>query len=135
VARSNAQGCLEAMEEVSGIEKTAGGARYVAPDGTARTLTGNELVSMNLWGFTAKVFADFRKAFRTFLRKKIDEPKSELVIPTAVGDLITAGKATVKVHGTRSPWFGITHAADRPEVVRKINELVDSGAYPRQLWR
>ena len=134
VARSNADGYLQELEEVPGIEKTPTGARCATADGAEKTLSGNELVSMNMWGFTPKVFADLRRAFTAFLRRKIDEPKSELVIPTAVGDLITAGKATVKVLSTGSPWFGITHPADRPQVVGKINDLVEAGAYPRRLW-
>ena len=134
LARSDGRGYLKELEEVPGIEKTPAGARYVTPDGTAKTLTGDELASMNMWGFTAKVFADLRKAFVRFLREKRDEPKSELVIPTSIGHLIDAGKATVKVHSTHSQWFGITHAADRPAVVRKINALIDSGVYPRRLW-
>ncbi|NLF30685.1 MAG: nucleotidyltransferase [Planctomycetes bacterium] len=134
VARSNADGYLQELEEVPGIEKTPTGARCATADGAEKTLSGNELVSMNMWGFTPKVFADLRRAFTAFLRRKIDEPKSELVIPTAVGDLITAGKATVKVLSTGSPWFGITHPADRPQVVGKINDLVERGVYPRRLW-
>ncbi|MFW6155303.1 MAG: nucleotidyltransferase [Planctomycetota bacterium] len=134
LARSDDRDYLQALEEVPGIEKVPGGARYTAADGSIRTLTGDELVSMNMWGFTAKVFADLRKALVKFLRQKRDEPKSELVIPTSIGHLIDAGKATVKVHSTHSQWFGITHAADRPEVMRKINQLVDAGVYPRALW-
>ncbi len=134
VARSDGRGYLQALEEIPGIEQIPGGARYSTPDGAERTLSGDELVSMNMWGFTAKVFADLRKDFVKFLRAKRDEPKSELVIPTAIGRLIDGGKATVKVHSTHSQWFGITHAADRPAVVAKINELVDAGVYPRRLW-
>jgi len=51
-----------------------------------------------------------------------------------VNDLIKNGKVTVKVLDTPSKWFGVTYAEDRPEVVAKLRELVESGVYPSPLW-
>jgi hypothetical protein len=134
LCRSNVRGYLEALEEISGIEKTATGASFTAKDGSHHVLTGEELVSMNMWGFVPKVFADLEQEFVAFLRSGVSLPKSELVIPTTVGVLVSRGQATVRVLRTTSPWFGITHPADKPEVVRKVTSLVNSAKYPRNLW-
>lgn len=135
LCRSSAQGYLEGLEEVSGIEKDGNGARYKAADGSVKSLTGDELVSMNMWGFGPRIFADFEAQFVQFLTTSIAVPKSELVIPTAVGDLVARRKATVRVLSTTSPWFGITHPADKPATVAQIKALVAAGKYPTQLWR
>ena len=51
-----------------------------------------------------------------------------------VNELITKGKACVKVLDTTSKWFGVTYAADRQGVVDKIQALIDAGEYPAQLF-
>ena len=43
-------------------------------------------------------------------------------------------KVTVEVLDTPDQWFGVTYAADRPDVVAKIQSLVDAGEYPSKLF-
>ena len=47
---------LQRVVERKKVEKTATGARYLDANGTPRALTGDELVSMNLWGFQPSIF-------------------------------------------------------------------------------
>jgi len=35
---------------------------------------------------------------------------------------------------TPSKWFGVTYPEDRPDVVAKLQKLVDEGVYPSPLW-
>jgi hypothetical protein len=35
---------------------------------------------------------------------------------------------------TTSKWFGVTYAEDRPQVVEKINQLIQQGEYPEKLF-
>ncbi|MDD4535156.1 MAG: nucleotidyltransferase, partial [Prevotella sp.] len=42
--------------------------------------------------------------------------------------------ATVRVLDTTSKWFGVTYAADRPDVVSRIQKLIDGGVYPAKLF-
>ena len=48
--------------------------------------------------------------------------------------LVAEKKVTVEVLDTPDQWFGVTYAADRPDVVAKIQSLVDAGEYPSKLF-
>jgi hypothetical protein len=89
---------------------------------------------MNFWGFQPAVFGDLRGCFTDFLRKSGSEQKSECYIPATVNELMTAGKARVKMLSSSSPWFGVTYKEDKPRVVASIAKLVQQGGYPAKLW-
>jgi len=103
-------------------------------DGSETSLTGNEIASMNNWGFKPSVFAQLEKRFTQFLKTEIDKPKSEMYIPSVVFDLIDDKKASVKVLEANSPWFGVTYKEDKPFVIEKINALIAKGEYPEKIW-
>lgn len=103
-------------------------------DGSETSLTGNEIASMNNWGFKPSVFAQLEKRFTQFLKTEIDKPKSEMYIPSVVFDLIDDKEATVKVLEANSPWFGVTYKEDKPFVIEKINALIAKGEYPHKIW-
>lgn len=124
-----ADGFLTSVEEWTKIEKTPTGAR----EGD-RSFTGEELVSMNFWGFQPDVFAAFRERFTLFLQKSGTEQKSECYIPATVNELMVAGKSRVKMLSSSSPWFGVTYKEDKPRVVESIAKLVARGEYPAKLW-
>ena len=92
------------------------------------------LVSMNMWGFTPDYFEHSLESFKDFLAKEGQNLKSEFYIPSVVNDLITQGKSTCRVLRTPSKWFGMTYIGDRDGVVSKINDLIESGAYPERLF-
>ena len=122
------------------VERTAIGygrdGRIVFTDenGAERVLAPEPPVSMNLWGFTPDYFDYSEEYFRRFLRENSGNPKAEFFIPLLVNELVTRGKATVKVLDTTSKWFGVTYAADRPAVVEKFAELHASGEYPEEMF-
>lgn len=122
------------------VERTAIGygrdGRIVFTDenGAERVLAPETPVSMNLWGFTPDYFDYSEEYFRRFLRENSGNPKAEFFIPLLVNELVTRGKATVKVLDTTSKWFGVTYAADRPAVVEKFAELHASGEYPEEMF-
>ena len=97
-------------------------------------LTGNESVSMNIWGFKSSVFGTIETKFCNFLKSGMDKPKSEMYIPSVVFEMIDEKLATVKVLEADSPWFGVTYKEDKPYVVEKINALIKKGDYPQKLW-
>jgi dTDP-glucose pyrophosphorylase len=107
----------------------------IEEDGSETILTGNESVSMNIWGFTPSVFDTIEKKFSTFLETEMDKPKSEMYIPSVVFEMIDEKLATVKVLEADSPWFGVTYKEDKPYVVEKINSLIEKGEYPENLWK
>jgi hypothetical protein len=97
-------------------------------------LTGNEIVSMNFWGFTPAVIPFFGKLFSSFLEERGQELKSEFYIPYAVNLLIHSNTIDVKVLESNAQWFGVTYQADRPHVQEKIKSMHTSGRYPQNLW-
>jgi choline kinase len=107
----------------------------IEEDGSETILTGNESVSMNIWGFKPSVFETIEKKFITFLKTEMDKPKSEMYIPSVVFEMIEEKLATVKVLEADSPWFGVTYKEDKPYVVDKINSLIEKGDYPENLWK
>lgn len=106
----------------------------IEADGSETPLTGNEIASMNNWGFKPSVFVELEKRFTQFLKTEIDKPKSEMYIPSVVFDLIDDKVATVKVLEADSPWFGVTYKEDKPFVIEKLNKLIANGDYPEKLW-
>ena len=59
---------------------------------------------------------------------------AELLIPSVADDLITSGKATIKVLRTDDSWFGVTYRQDKSIAIRCIRKLIDEGVYPEKLW-
>ena len=89
---------------------------------------------MNFWGFTPALFPQLRTQVHRVFEKERREQKSECYIPATVGDLVTAGRAKVKVLRTNDSWFGVTYREDRPRVVESIRKLIARGEYPEKLW-
>jgi len=134
VCQCDEQMFLRKIVERKKIEKRAGGARYLDGDGTEHTLTGDEIVSMNLWGFQPSVFDHFQSSLDRFLRGHGNRNSSELLIPSVTDDLIKTGKATVKVLPTNDTWFGVTYRQDNAVAVECVRKLIDRGVYPERLW-
>jgi len=125
---------LRRVVERKKVEKTGAGTRYFDEDGTEHLLSGNEIVSMNLWGFQPSIFRHLESHLRRFLKEQGSEKNAELYIPTVVDELIEKGKATVKVLRTNDVWFGVTYRRDAAIAAGCIRRLIDQGLYPENLW-
>ncbi|MBW6535592.1 MAG: nucleotidyltransferase [Mariniphaga sp.] len=125
---------LRKIVETTKILKKDGKIISIEPDGSEKKLTGNESASMNIWGFKPSVFPILEEKFTEFLKNHINEPKSEIYIPSVVFDMIQEEKATVKVLKADSPWFGVTYKEDKPRVVAKIDKLIEQREYPKKLY-
>ena len=108
-------------------------ARNTDPDGHITRLTGDELVSMNVWGFTPAIFPELRAYFSRFITQHPNDLTAEAFLPSFVNDLVTAGRARVRVLQTPDSWFGITYREDLPRVAASIRALVAAGHYPERL--
>jgi len=127
-------GELTGVLELTSIVRDGAGAKNTAPDGQITPLTGDELVSMNMWGFTPRVFRQLAAQFEQFLKQSGAELKSECYLPSTVNALVAAGEARVKVLSSADAWFGVTYREDRPSVVASIGKLIEQGLYPESLW-
>jgi UTP-glucose-1-phosphate uridylyltransferase len=134
VCQADAQGLLVDIQELTKIAKTPTGAENRADDGVVTPLSGDEPVSMNMWGFTPSIFPLLEKDFIAFLAAKGQELKSESYIPLAVGSLVKNGHASCRILRTTASWFGVTYREDKAMVQASILSQVQQGNYPTSLW-
>jgi hypothetical protein len=134
VCQTDADGFLTTVVERTAIERIDGLISFPDEQGRVQTIADNTPVSMNMWGFTPDYFEHSEEYFKTFLTEHAGDAKAEYFIPLMVNRLIVEGTARVRVLDTTSKWFGVTYAADREDVVRKIEALVASGEYPAKLF-
>lgn len=125
---------LKKITEQTGIRKTPGGI-VTKRDGQKVSLSGKETVSMNFWGFKPSIFGYIEDAFTDFLKRKGNDPKTEIYIPSVVFELIRKNTVKVKVLHADSSWFGVTYKEEQSYVTAKIKELVNKGIYPENLWK
>jgi len=131
-------GYLQGVEELTHIEPDGDHVINTSSGGHITPLTGDETVSMNMWGFTPLVFPQLQTEFQSFLELNAASLKSECYLPTAVNALIQSrqGRIRTQVQVLRTPdaWFGVTYREDHPRVVESIRRLIRDGLYPEALW-
>ena len=129
-------GNLTTVVERTEIQRVDGPVCYKDEKGDWVAIDDNTPVSMNMWGFTPDYFQHSEAFFREFLSdpKNMENLKAEFFIPLMVNKLINERTATVQVLDTTSKWFGVTYAADRDDVVARIQRLIDEGVYPNKLF-
>ncbi len=98
-------------------------------------LSGKETVSMNLFGFSPKVFEFFDEYFQDFIHKYAESAKSECLLPEGVGLMIRKNLGKMKVYTTTEQWFGMTYPQDAEIVKQEIANKIKAGYYPEFLWR
>jgi len=136
VCTANPDGTLKEVTERTKIEPDgADGAMAADENGAKLAFTGDEIVSMNFWGFMPSLFDGLRALFDEFLRGHGAELKSEFYLPAAVASMIGAGRASVGILESRDSWLGVTYREDKPRVQAGIAALVGSGVYPSPLFR
>ena len=96
----------------------------------------DDTVSMNMFGFTPRIFDYLEERFPSFLDEHKDNmDKCEYLIPTLVFEEIDKCMARVRVLKTDAVWQGITYREDKDKVVNEIRKLVLNGEYPEGLWK
>jgi NDP-sugar pyrophosphorylase family protein len=134
VCQVDDRGCLREIVEMTKIARHGADILNTEVAGEATRLTGDEVVSMNFWGFSPAVFPLLEASFAEFLRERAADLKSECYIPSTVNDLVAAGKLQVRVFRAGGSWFGVTYREDRSRVVASIRALIERGDYPERLW-
>lgn len=129
-------GLLEEVEERAGIEKDGDGGRYAAQDGSWVHLDGKTLVSMNFWGFQRSFLDEAMARFPLFLDRILDQDpiRGECYLPILVTDMLSRGRAQVRMLSTADKWYGVTYREDKPAVVEALREKTEQGLYPENLW-
>lgn len=97
-------------------------------------LTGDEWVSMNLFGFTPKAFEGFHEYWENFKKEGLFTEKQEALLPVAASDIVKSGKGKIKFFTSTENWFGMTYPEDREIVKQEIIDKIKSNYYPEKLW-
>ena len=96
----------------------------------------DQVVSMNMWCFTPKIFKVLDREFPRFLATAIEENplKAEFLLPTVVDKMVKNGAIDVQVKPTNAKWLGVTYKEDKESVVNGLKELTEHKIYPKSLW-
>ncbi|MBQ4549760.1 MAG: nucleotidyltransferase [Oscillospiraceae bacterium] len=130
-------GLLTGVTERTKIFKNGADAKFTEDDGKTFTdLPGDTIVSMNLWGFTAKMIRELDERFPAFLDNAIatNPLKGEYFLPSVVNDQLVAGTATVRVLPCEETWYGVTYREDLDSVKSAIDGMKKKGIYEENLW-
>lgn len=130
--RNDSQELVTVVERLD-ISKDGNTAYFTDADGNKTSLTADEIVSMNFWGFGPEIFELLQQEFSTFLTS-CEGLKQEFQLPTAIDLMIQRNQAAVKVLTTGERWFGLTYPQDKELARNAVAKLVEQGVYPSQLW-
>jgi dTDP-glucose pyrophosphorylase len=123
---------LTGIRERTRIEKRDGGAAYSEDDGlTWNPLPENSIVSMNMWGFSNAIFRELEERFPAHLDEILQNNplKGEYILPSVVNELLSEGRASVKVLKSHDQWYGVTYKADKPVVMQALRKMEEEGRY------
>jgi UTP-glucose-1-phosphate uridylyltransferase len=120
-------GYLKNVEEWTGIQGNP--ILGTNSSGKEGRLTGEELVSMNVWAFPSGVFELLEKCFIQFLKSVSDPAKEEFYLPFAVDQWIKQDIAQVQIKKAKCRWMGVTYKEDKPRVQESIKKMVEEGLY------
>ena len=135
LCRLDGRGRLAEIVEVLEMWKRNGGGFYLDAEGRERLVGGDELVSMNIWGFIPDVFAELRDRFREFLATAGQQCDSEFLVPDVIQSLVSEGRMQVEVLPHSGECYGISYPEDRRRVADVIAAMTSRGEYPAALWK
>jgi len=95
----------------------------------------SDLVSMNMFCFKPDMIDYLDKHFIDFFKANENNlEKCEYLIPDVVFERIENDNLKVRVVDTTSVWKGVTYKEDKEELVNYINNLIEKGEYPNNLY-
>lgn len=129
-------GFLTGVDERIHIEKRGSDAAYTEDGEHYLPLSGDEIVSMNLWGFGRGMFDALEQGFPRFLDENlpVNPLKCEYFLPTVANAQLSAGRCTVRMLRCDETWYGVTYREDLDGVKAAVAAMKSDGVYPRLLW-
>lgn len=129
-------GLLCDITERTSIYKYGDNARYTEDGEHFTELSGDSIVSMNLWGFSTRIMDELWKSFPQFLEENIpvNPGKCEFFLPSVVKQQVCEKTATVHVLPCEETWYGVTYHEDLERVVNAIRQMKKCGIYHEKLW-
>lgn len=123
-------GRLRSLREAVGLVRE--GPRVLGRDvaGAPLVLSPDAIVSMNLFGLPAGAAGLLAECLAAFLAAHGGSTDLEFHLSEALNQLVGAGRLAMRVLPSGTGWMGMTFAADRDGVVRRLAALHAAGAYP-----
>ena len=131
ICKTDEDGNLTEVVETKNIVKTENGAEA---DGVV--IDTDSLVSMNMWGLTPDFLGILEVGFREFFEEEVAKNplKAEYLIPTFIGELLDAGKISVKVLRSNDTWYGMTYHEDVASVKDSFKKMLEICLYKTDLF-
>ena len=98
------------------------------------SLNSSSPVSMNFMCLNSNFFSYLQKDFENFIKNLKNPLKDECLIQNSMFNQIQDEGAVIDVVPTSAVWHGVTYKEDKPGLVKAINNLVEEGKYPKNLW-
>lgn len=135
VCRSNANDRLTGVDEILDIQRTASGAlEGRSPEGEPVSLTGEERVSMNLWGFGPGMAELLMRQYEKWTYEMEEGADREYRLSSAVDHLVGEERLeVVLLPGPDARWVGMTHAADVHGLRGVLEQAIADGRYPASI--
>jgi UTP-glucose-1-phosphate uridylyltransferase len=133
ICKDNADGYLMEIEEKTDIQKVHGRLMCDLESSNPLTLTGEELVSMNFWGFSPEIFKYLDAEIGPWMQQNGQDLKSEFLLPKTIGKLVSENQVRIEVLHSEDEWIGVTYANDKVPTQQKLAELSQNGRYPSPL--
>ena len=101
-----------------------------------RACIGDTIVSMNLWGFSARVLDELWGRMPAFLTEAMQKNplKCEYFLPFVVNEQMADGTASVRVLPCEESWYGVTYREDLASVKAAVAKMKAEGIYTEKLW-
>ena len=129
-------GMLTGVTERTKIYKKGADAEYTEDGVQFFPLAGDTIVSMNLWGFSARVLDELWNRMGVFLNDAIpaNPLKCEYFLPFVVNAQLADKSASVQVLPCEEAWYGVTYREDLDSVREAVARMKTEGIYTQALW-
>ena len=130
-------GMLTGVTERTKIFKKGTDAEYTEDGEHFFPLAGDTIVSMNLWGFSARVLDELWNRMGAFLTEamKTNPLKCEYFLPFVVNEQLADKSASVQVLPCEETWYGVTYREDLASVKEAVAKMKADGIYTEELWK
>jgi len=94
------------------------------------------MTAVNMFGFTKSLMDFLENDIKIFFENNQDNLLGcEYLIPDVLLTMVQKNIIKIKVIPTTAIWQGITYKEDKEKLVKEINQLIEAGKYPKDLWR
>jgi UTP-glucose-1-phosphate uridylyltransferase len=133
LCQTDQQGYLRSIVEATAIMRQPDGA--IMAQGIAQAIAPETPTSMNFWGFEPTIFGLLGDIFQAFLAQNYADDKAECYISSSVNALIERGLLQVAVlPNALTDWIGVTYQADKASLAHVLQQYIQKGIYPSNLW-